>query len=207
MWVDSREHGSDGYTWELSHRVRRTSSLRFEIRRTPSKKLSSFRFDEPQIRTPRRTPRQIRTSRRIRTSKRTSRRIRTSRRTSKRIQSEIAQNCSSFSSFSSSILSQTSSAFACERNFSSFNYIQSKKINKLLCTRLEDLVYVRSNLKLALRSVAKDASSSSRPWFGPTSPCSLDDLELYDVTSRPQVGHKNINYEHVLNFVKQFEGL
>jgi hypothetical protein len=138
---------------------------------------------------------------RIRTSRRTS------RRTSKRIQSEIAQNCSSFSSFSSSILSQTSSAFACERNFSSFNYIQSKKINKLLCTRLEDLVYVRSNLKLALRSVAKDASSSSRPWFGPTSPCSLDDLELYDVTSRPQVGHKNINYEHVLNFVKQFEGL
>ena len=120
-------------------------------------------------------------------------------------------------------MSQTSSAFACERNFSSFNYIQSKKINKLLCTRLEDLVYVRSNLKLAFRSVAKDASSSSQPWFGPvlsieedgldidgdsldensddggplvyefgghtsstfTSPCALDDLELYDVTSRP----------------------
>jgi hypothetical protein len=120
--------------------------------------------------------------------------------------------------FAVRVLSQTSSASACERNWSSFNHIQSKKRNKLLSTRLEELVYVRSNLKLALSSVAKDASSSSRPWFGPTlsieeddldidgdsldelgddfddhtsssggftSPCSLDDLELDDVTSRP----------------------
>lgn len=67
--------------------------------------------------------------------------------------------------FAIRILSQGSSASACERNWSSFNHIQSKKRNKLLSTRLEDLVYVRSNLKLALSSVAKDASSSSKPWF------------------------------------------
>jgi hypothetical protein len=122
------------------------------------------------------------------------------------------------------VLRQRSSASTCERNWSSFNHIQSKKRNKLLSTRLEDLVYVHSNLKMALSSVAKDASSSSRPWIGPTlnieddldidgdsldelghdrvpltddfddhtsssngftCPCSLDDLELYDVTSKP----------------------
>ena len=89
---------------------------------------------------------------------------------------------------------------------------------------MEGLVYVPSNLKLALSSVAKDSSSSSQPWFGPipstkeddlgidgdisdelsddrvpvddefyehsssafTSPGALVDLEIYDVTSRPQ---------------------
>lgn len=123
--------------------------------------------------------------------------------------------------FAVRVLSQGTSASACERNWSSFSHIQSKKRNRLLSSRLEDLVYVRSNLQLALSSVAKDSSSSSRPWFDddpsakedlsidgdtsdepsddralldddnhssrafPTS-CALDDLELYDVTSRPQ---------------------
>jgi len=129
--------------------------------------------------------------------------------------------------FAVHVLSQGSSSSPCERNWSSFNHIQSKKRNKLLSTRLENLVYVRSNLKLALNSVAKDSSSSTHPWFeaDPTSsaeendlgidgdssdeptatddrvlvsdasdnnissaftaPCALDDLDLYDVTSRP----------------------
>ena len=129
--------------------------------------------------------------------------------------------------FAVRVLSQGSSSSPCERNWSSFNHIQSKKRNKLLSTRLENLVYVRSNLKLALNSVAKDSSSSTHPWFEvePTSsaeennlgidgdssdeqtatsdrvlvsdasdnhissaftaPCALDDLDLYDVTSRP----------------------
>ena len=87
--------------------------------------------------------------------------------------------------------------------------------------------FVRSNLQLALSSLAKDSSSSYHPWFEPipsveedfgidgdrdndddphdngapyidnddyedhnssafTTPCALDDLELYDITSRPQ---------------------
>ena len=124
--------------------------------------------------------------------------------------------------FAICVLSQGSSASPCERNWSSFNHIQSKKRNKLLCTRLEDLVYVCSNLQLALSSVAKDTSSSSHPWFKPfpngdfaaedeleidgdtshetsandnrdladdlnsisSGPCALDDVELYDVSSR-----------------------
>ena len=89
---------------------------------------------------------------------------------------------------------------------------------------LKDLVYVRSNLQLAISSVAKDSSGSSHPWIGHslseeeddlnidgdtsdqpiddrvphpdefddhsssgfTTPCDIDGLELYDVTSRPQ---------------------
>jgi len=130
--------------------------------------------------------------------------------------------------FAIRVLSQGSSSSPCERNWSSFNHIQSKKRNRLLSTQLENLVYVRSNLKLALKSVAKDSSSSTHPWFEAipsakeddfgidgdnsdeasandecdrgslndasdghnsttfTDPCALDDLELYDVTSRPQ---------------------
>ena len=127
--------------------------------------------------------------------------------------------------FAIRVLSQGSSSSPCERNWSSFNHIQSKKRNRLLSTRLEDLVYVRSNLQLALSSVAKDSSSSSPPWIGHipsaeeddlgidgdisdhpdpsddgvtltdefddhsssafTTPHSIDDLELHDVTSRP----------------------
>jgi hypothetical protein len=81
---------------------------------------------------------------------------------------------------------------------------------------LENLVYVCSNLQLALNNVAKDSSNSSTPWFehvldalgdqddldlecdrmsgesngdcassGFTAPSGLDDVELFDVTSRP----------------------
>lgn len=36
-----------------------------------------------------------------------------------------------------------------------------------------------------------------------TTLCALDDLALY----MSQLGHENRNYGHVLNFVKQFQGL
>jgi hypothetical protein len=121
--------------------------------------------------------------------------------------------------FAIRVLSQGSSASACERNWSSFNHIHSKKRNRLLSGKLEDLVYVRSNLQLALKNVAKDSSNSSTPWLSPvpdapedgddlgiesdrssasvefsddhassgfTAPTALDDIELFDVTSRPQ---------------------
>ena len=80
--------------------------------------------------------------------------------------------------FAICILSQGCSASPCERNWSRFNHIQSKKRNKLLTTRLGDLVYVRSNLHLALSSVAKDASTSSRPLFEPIPSAEEDDLGI-----------------------------
>ena len=83
----------------------------------------------------------------------------------------------------------------------------------MLSGKLGDLVYVRSNLQLALSNVAKDETNSSTPWMetisnahqdqddfdneshesngdcdssGFTPPSALDDIELFDVTSRPQ---------------------
>eukprot|EP00253_Pinus_taeda_P011639 PITA_11639 len=92
------------------------------------------------------------------------------------------------------ILSQGSSASACETNRSSFNHIQSKKRNKLLSTRLEDLVYVRSNLKLALSIVAKDASSSSEPWFDADLEPEEDDISNDgDSLDDPNVGIPSID--------------
>eukprot|EP00253_Pinus_taeda_P032318 PITA_32318 len=77
------------------------------------------------------------------------------------------------------ILSQGTSASACERNWSSFDHIHSKKRNRLLSGRLEDLVYVRSNLQLAMKNVAKESSNSSTPWINPVPNATMDDADLY----------------------------
>jgi hypothetical protein len=59
--------------------------------------------------------------------------------------------------FAIRVLSQGLSASVCERNWSAFDHIHPKKINRLLSGKLEDHVYVRSNLQLALINVAKDS--------------------------------------------------
>ena len=87
----------------------------------------------------------------------------------------------------------------------------------MLSGKLGDLVYVHSNLQLALSNVAKDESNSSSSWLefvrdalgdqddlgigsdrdsgesngdhdssGLTPPSALDDLDLFDVTSKPR---------------------
>ncbi|XP_057415191.1 uncharacterized protein LOC130710356 [Lotus japonicus] len=50
------------------------------------------------------------------------------------------------------ILSQTCSASGCERNWSIFEHIHSKKRNRLEHHKLNDLVYVRYNLRLQQRN-------------------------------------------------------
>ena len=52
---------------------------------------------------------------------------------------------------------------------------------------LEDLIYVRSNLKLSLSIVPKDSSSSSRPWLGPILSTEEDDLGIDGDTSDDRV--------------------
>ena len=49
------------------------------------------------------------------------------------------------------VLSQTCSASSCERNWSIFEHIHSNKRNRLEHQKLNDLVYVRYNLKLQQR--------------------------------------------------------
>lgn len=46
------------------------------------------------------------------------------------------------------VLAQVSSACACERNWSSYDFIHNKKRNKLQPQRARDLVYVFSNRRL-----------------------------------------------------------
>ena len=63
-----------------------------------------------------------------------------------------------------------------------------------MSTRLEDLVYVRSNLKLALSSVAKDAPSSSQPWFDVDLEPEEDDISTDgDSLDDPNVGIPSID--------------
>ena len=54
---------------------------------------------------------------------------------------------------------QVTSASACETNWSSFEYIYSKRRNKLSTAKAEKLVYVHSNLKLFNQISESDATS------------------------------------------------
>jgi hypothetical protein len=47
------------------------------------------------------------------------------------------------------VLNQCSAALACERNWSTYDFIHSKKRNRLTSQRAQDLVHVFSNLCLA----------------------------------------------------------
>ena len=46
------------------------------------------------------------------------------------------------------VLSQVSSASACERNWSTFEFIHTKKRNRLSCKKARDIVFVHTNLRL-----------------------------------------------------------
>ena len=49
------------------------------------------------------------------------------------------------------ILSQTASASGCERNWSTFNLIHTKRRNRLRTSRLNDLVFVHYNMRLRMK--------------------------------------------------------
>jgi len=55
------------------------------------------------------------------------------------------------------LTSQPSSACACERNWSNFDFIHSKRRNKLSARQAADLVHVFSNLRVLRRSGINDA--------------------------------------------------
>ena len=68
------------------------------------------------------------------------------------------------------ILSQPCSASGCERNWSTFQNIHTKKRNRLTKKRLNDLVYVRYNLLLHEKKVKGQASYEA---------LDLDDIDPY----------------------------
>ncbi|XP_075659142.1 uncharacterized protein LOC142629024 [Castanea sativa] len=89
-------------------------------------------------------------------------------------------------SFAIRVLSQCCSATGCERNWSAFEYVHSKKRNRLEHKRVNDLVFVHYNLRLQERNkYALD-------------PISLDNIDLMGdwVTEEPALLNPNdINWD------------
>ncbi|XLU52526.1 hypothetical protein S245_047174, partial [Arachis hypogaea] len=85
------------------------------------------------------------------------------------------------------VLSQTCSSSCCERNWSIFEHIHSKKRNRLEHKKLNDLVYVHYNLKLQQRnqmrkqvydSICLDAFEDHSEWILEYSPPFLTPEEV-----------------------------
>ena len=62
------------------------------------------------------------------------------------------------------ILSLVAGACSCERNWSAFEFIHSKKRNKLSAAKCEELVYIFTNLRLLRRATAADATEVFYEW-------------------------------------------
>ncbi|XP_049935853.1 uncharacterized protein LOC126410430 isoform X2 [Nymphaea colorata] len=94
------------------------------------------------------------------------------------------------------ILSQTCSATGCERNWSVFQHIHSKKRNRLEHKRLNDLVYVRYNMKLRQRQLE---TTSTRKHHNQYDPIFIDHFDILDswVEEEPAA----ILYEDDLDFL------
>jgi hypothetical protein len=73
------------------------------------------------------------------------------------------------------ILSQPCCAFACERNWSAFEVVHTKKRNHLEPTTLTDLVYVCMNMYMQKTSVEKEAKYSR--------PIVYDDIDAFAYSS------------------------
>uniref|UniRef100_A0A6N2KIC4 BED-type domain-containing protein n=1 Tax=Salix viminalis TaxID=40686 RepID=A0A6N2KIC4_SALVM len=72
--------------------------------------------------------------------------------------------------FAIRVLSQCCSATGCERNWSVFEFIHSKNRNRLEHKRLNDLVFVRYNLKIQQRNMSRTRDALD--------PISLDNIDL-----------------------------
>lgn len=62
------------------------------------------------------------------------------------------------------VLSLVSGACSCERSWSAFDFIHTKKRNKLSASKCEELVYVFSNLRLLRKAVAANAFEMFYQW-------------------------------------------
>ncbi|CAN6451101.1 unnamed protein product [Victoria cruziana] len=83
------------------------------------------------------------------------------------------------------ILSQTCSATGCEKNWSVFEQIHSKKRNRLEHKRLNDLVFIKYNMKLRQRqlegqSEAIAGKSAAKKHHTQFDPISLDFLDILE---------------------------
>uniref|UniRef100_A0A803LM38 BED-type domain-containing protein n=1 Tax=Chenopodium quinoa TaxID=63459 RepID=A0A803LM38_CHEQI len=83
-------------------------------------------------------------------------------------------NCPGLKSFAVRILSLTCSSSGCERNWSAFEMVHTKKRNRLHQQRMNDLVFVMYNLKLKRRQERRASKSIIQQ------PIILDELQSDD---------------------------
>ncbi|KAL5137161.1 hypothetical protein HKD37_10G027571 [Glycine soja] len=82
------------------------------------------------------------------------------------------------------LLAQPCSSSCCERNWSTYSFIHSLKRNKMAPHRVEDLVFVHSNLRLLSRNTPQYHQEETKMWdvagddFG-----SLDDCGILEIVS------------------------
>ena len=62
------------------------------------------------------------------------------------------------------LLSQPASSSCCERNWSTYSFIQSIKRNRMTSTRVEDLVFVHSNILLLSRKEEEYTKGPCKYW-------------------------------------------
>ncbi|XP_058208236.1 uncharacterized protein LOC131321250 [Rhododendron vialii] len=82
--------------------------------------------------------------------------------------------CKELQELATRVLSLTCSATGCERNWSTFQHIHSKKRNRLEAQRLNALVFVKYNLTLELRQKKREENSDAYD------PIYLSDMESND---------------------------
>ncbi|KAK7302122.1 hypothetical protein RJT34_13002 [Clitoria ternatea] len=92
------------------------------------------------------------------------------------------------------LLSQTSSSSGCERNWSFFECIHTKRRNRLEHQRLNDLVYVTYNLRLKNRWAYYNKS------YDPIDYESIDKVDFWVTEEEPQpkFGHDYMDIEKVI---------
>lgn len=76
------------------------------------------------------------------------------------------------------VLSKTSSASACERNWSAFAAVQTPKRNRLSSRTLNDLVYLRVNLRLQQKRIDTNYQEKVAEWI--KAEAVADDIDVVD---------------------------
>ncbi|CAH9104885.1 unnamed protein product [Cuscuta europaea] len=79
------------------------------------------------------------------------------------------------------VLGQPSSSSRCERNWSTYSFIHSLRMNKLNPKRAEDLVFIHNNLRLLSRNSAQYEDENTMMWdVGGDQFASLEDVGVLE---------------------------
>ena len=82
------------------------------------------------------------------------------------------------------VLSKTSSASACERNWSAFAAVQTSKRTRLTSEHVNDLVYLRGNLRVQQKHVDKHFAQSVAQWIHETA---VEEVESQNMQAEVEV--------------------